>query len=219
MSGPRDDERLSAYLDGELDDVATAELEAQLAADPSLAARLDAVCGVVAALRGLDQVDAPAGFADRLRERLEEERRPAQVIPLPRWRSWAAISASVAAAVLVTALAGTAMIQGLAADSRAEQAVRVPWTQPVSLSDEAAVRDHFAAHATLTEAREEAAPGACLDAVAPVGGPSTVTHVESVVFQGRMAMAYVLRQDATAHYQALVVDPATCETRLAVPLE
>ncbi len=66
---PYDDDRLSAYLDGELDPAQAAELESRLAQDPALAAALDAVSDLLVALRGLDEVDPPSGYAERLRAR------------------------------------------------------------------------------------------------------------------------------------------------------
>jgi anti-sigma factor RsiW len=112
----RDDELLSAYLAAELDDAATAELEARLAADAALRARLDGVHDVVVALRGLDDVDPPAGYARRLRERLDTERGtavPGQVVSLDPVRArrrgtWRSVGTAAAALVFVAAI-GTAV--------------------------------------------------------------------------------------------------------------
>jgi len=112
----RDDELLSAYLAAELDDAATAELEARLAADAALRARLDGVHAVVVALRGLDDVDPPAGYARRLRERLDTERGtavPGQVVSLDPVRArrrgtWRSVGTAAAALVFVAAI-GTAV--------------------------------------------------------------------------------------------------------------
>lgn len=112
----RDDELLSAYLAAELDDAATAEFEARLAADAALRARLDEVHEVVVALRGLDDVDPPAGYARRLRERLDTERGtavPGRVVALDPVRArgrgtWRSVGTAAAALVFV-AVIGTAV--------------------------------------------------------------------------------------------------------------
>lgn len=118
---PYDDDRLSAYLDGELDPAQAAELESRLAQDPALAAALDAVSDLLVALRGLDEVDPPSGYAERLRARLAETRAaPANVIDLagrpPRrtpWRQrWLAVSSAAAVAVLLGLLGGIVMRGG-----------------------------------------------------------------------------------------------------------
>ena len=68
--------------------------------------------------------------------------------------------------------------------------------------------------ATAGRFRSGVAPGACLEEVAPAGGPWAVVRVESVVYDHRPALAYVLRQDAPQRAEALVVDPATCAVRV-----
>lgn len=97
---PQDDGRLSAYLDGELDPAEAAELEARLARDPALAAALDAVSDALVALRGLDEVDPPPGYATRLHARLAEAREEPADGP-PRRRRWLAVGSAAAAAVLL----------------------------------------------------------------------------------------------------------------------
>ncbi len=74
-SAPADDAALSAYLDGELSPAETAALDARIAADPALAARLDALADALVALRGVDAAVPPDGFEARLRTRLDTERR------------------------------------------------------------------------------------------------------------------------------------------------
>lgn len=66
-------ERLSAYLAGELDADETAALEAELAGDPTLRARLDAIGRANDALASLPEVEPPADFSRRLRETLSHE--------------------------------------------------------------------------------------------------------------------------------------------------
>jgi len=74
------DERLSAYLDGELPADEVARLEAELAADPSLQADLDELSAVVRMLGEEGPVRAPLGFHHAVMQRIEEEY-PAQ----PSW--------------------------------------------------------------------------------------------------------------------------------------
>ena len=74
--------RLSAYLDGELTQAESREVEAALARDASLKAEFDAIRHAVDLLRGEGMVDAPRGFADRVRARTDRE-------PMPLgWRRW-----------------------------------------------------------------------------------------------------------------------------------
>lgn len=125
MSGsPYDDDRLSAYLDGELDPTETAELEARLAADPALAAELDAIGDVVVELRGLDEVDPPEGYLERLRARLAQERAPtAERSASARHRVWLA-----AAAVALVGLLGGGVLVSERSGERVgfSQAARLP---------------------------------------------------------------------------------------------
>lgn len=66
-------ERLAAYLADELGVEDRAELEAQLARDPQLRARLDAIARSDGVLASLPDVDPPPGFRARLDERLDRE--------------------------------------------------------------------------------------------------------------------------------------------------
>ena len=58
----RDDELLSAYIDGALTPREQARLEARLAVEPALRERLDALQETVMLLRQLPQVPAPRNF-------------------------------------------------------------------------------------------------------------------------------------------------------------
>lgn len=119
---PHDDDRLSAYLEGELDAAQAAELEARLEKDPALAAALDAVSEVLVALRGFDEVDPPQGYTERLRTRLAEARpAPADVVvhladhpPLhpPRRRRWLTVGSAAAVATLLGLVGGVLMRGG-----------------------------------------------------------------------------------------------------------
>lgn len=70
---PLDDEVLSAYLTGDLDDDAAAAVDEALGTDPGLGRRLDATARVLAVLRGVDEVEPPPGAGERLRRRLTAE--------------------------------------------------------------------------------------------------------------------------------------------------
>ncbi len=75
--------RLSAYLDGELTAAEAREVEAALARDPTLRRELDELRTAVELLHEDGLVEPPAGFADRLSDRLAAE-------PMPvGWRRWA----------------------------------------------------------------------------------------------------------------------------------
>ncbi|MBW3658055.1 MAG: hypothetical protein KY457_05415 [Actinobacteria bacterium] len=66
-------ERLAAYLAGELDVDATHALEAELARDERLRARLDAIRATDEALAGLPPIEPPADFSVRLRDAVAAE--------------------------------------------------------------------------------------------------------------------------------------------------
>jgi negative regulator of sigma E activity len=134
-----DDEWLSCYRDGELDEAARSAFEQRLAAEPALAARLadwgrhDALVG-----QGLDAVLAapmPAAVLALLENRELENREEAEVVdlaavrarrqpasarpaPYRRWLPAAAVAASLIVAVLVGKPA-------LTADSDAQAAVEL----------------------------------------------------------------------------------------------
>lgn len=107
MIGP-DDETLMAYADGELDAAARAEVDAAIAADPALRARVDAHRELRRLVSG-----AYAGAADEpVPERFAAMLRPAPVVDLaaararraprnwPAWSNWAAIAATLVVGVL-----------------------------------------------------------------------------------------------------------------------
>jgi len=242
MSSSRDDEWLSAYLDGELDETETAELEARLARDPALAAQLDAVLDVIVALRGLDQVSPPEGLEARVFERLSEERPETPVIPLRRRWSLRAIS-SVAAAVALVGLGSVALIQQsqrLADRSVVERAVAARESQPTTLPETAApedpavtgsgtvIPDENTARIYFTtqlerlqsDARHGAvdASGPCHDVVAPPGGTATVADVEPIVYEGKPALAYIVLHDEDDAARAVLTDPQTCRIEVVIVL-
>ena len=81
MSVQSIDERLSAYLDGELPPEQVAALEHELAHDASLRSQLDALRTVLETLRSDGPVRAPLGFHAAVMERVD-----AEVPVVPWWR-------------------------------------------------------------------------------------------------------------------------------------
>jgi hypothetical protein len=128
------DERLIAYVDGELDGAARAEVEAAIAADPALAERVaahrrlrlrlsDAYAGALdepipPAWTQLTR-SAPSPVIDLARERAR--RRPA-----PAWTRWAAIAASLAAGLVIGRLALPVAPPGLISGAGASMVARGP---------------------------------------------------------------------------------------------
>lgn len=118
-------ERLAAYLAGELDVDGTRALEAELARDPSLRARLEAIRATDEALAALRPVELPEGFSARLREAVAaelDEQLPADGDELAARRArkrgtagtrswWPQVA--VAAAVLAVAGIGIAQLGGM----------------------------------------------------------------------------------------------------------
>jgi hypothetical protein len=109
MTRPTASEQLSAWIDGELTDAEAAELEAELARDPSLRAELEQLEAVVHLLHTEGPVSAPDGFEARTLARVERERIPglrlAWVrrplgVPLEVW----GLGLAAAAALVVTVL-------------------------------------------------------------------------------------------------------------------
>ena len=98
------DERLSAYLDGELSEPERAELEPGLA-EPETARQLDALRALERELRDLPRIDTSPDFAERFRARLEHER---ALLRRPWWaglRDLGLGRALAGAAAFATALA------------------------------------------------------------------------------------------------------------------
>lgn len=120
-------ERLAAYLSGDLDTDERTALEAELAGDPALRARLERIRAADTALADLPEVDLPEGFSARLRERVAPEvdavlgdqlaarraRRGA-----PAWLP--ALGAAAALAVVVAG--GITMTGGMGGDDSADTA-------------------------------------------------------------------------------------------------
>jgi len=108
-------EKLSAYLDRELDERERRELDALLAADPALQAELEELRQTVEMVRSLPKVSAPAGFARRVERAIAASGRRARA----RWLRPAALAA--AACLVVGFLA--ALVSTLRAPREAARAV------------------------------------------------------------------------------------------------
>ena len=106
----RDDqlERLSAYLDGELDALAAQELESALQADEDLQAELASLQQTRNLLRGLPAESAPAHFAQDVLRRAERHHHLGRSAPGGTLRSARWIPLAAAAVVLVAC--GLAMV-------------------------------------------------------------------------------------------------------------
>lgn len=119
---PGSDEALSAYLAGELDEQGDTAFAARLAAEPMLAAQLDALAG---ALMSLADIDLPEGFDERLGERLAAEAAAGDLAARRRRTAqrWGGI-ATAAAAVAVLAIAGGRILTPAGDDSAREVALK-----------------------------------------------------------------------------------------------
>ncbi|MFP5330263.1 MAG: anti-sigma factor family protein, partial [Alphaproteobacteria bacterium] len=99
----QDDDRLMAFLDGELDEAGRAEVEAAIAADPALAARLEAQRRLRDRLRAHYGPVADEPVPDRLRSLIETNVvpfRPPHRAARPAWQLPAAIAASLVLGIL-----------------------------------------------------------------------------------------------------------------------
>jgi anti-sigma factor RsiW len=130
-----DDDRaeLIAYLDGELDEKASHELEARLSRDPQARAELDALRRTWDMLDFLPQPEPSASFTHRTLERVTALRPAVRTNALRRWRPWA-IGVGWAAAVVLAGLGGYAV------SSRLVQPVPTPAVAGMDL-DEQLIRD------------------------------------------------------------------------------
>ena len=127
-----DAEALSAYLAGELGDAESRELERRLAAEPQLAAQLDALADALVALGGFDAVEVPAGFDERLEARLARERgAPPSAVGAPidlaarrrkRQGAWLGIGTAAAVVALGAVMFSGVLRDGLAGGGGAEEA-------------------------------------------------------------------------------------------------
>lgn len=113
-----DEETLMAYADGELEGALKVEIEAAIAADPALAARVDAhrslrarvgaAFGAAEAgpdpLEAMIRGDAPAEVVNLAAVRAAKTAPPPPPPrkPLPRWAPWVGIAAALVLAVMLT---------------------------------------------------------------------------------------------------------------------
>ena len=109
-------EQLSARLDGELPAGEAAELEAHLAQCPScraLAQQLEQLHGDFPAL---EELEAPAGFAQGVMDRVRTERPAGRLIPLFRRPQFKALAGLAACAALCIGLYGAGQLGNTAPD-------------------------------------------------------------------------------------------------------
>lgn len=143
-------ERLAAYLAGELDADGTRAVEAELARDPRLRARLDALRATDAALASLPPVELPEGFPARLRTAVQaalDEQLPAEDDELgarraPEVQRGTAATRSwwpqVAVAAVVLAVAGVGISQLGGDDTGPEAATEESADTMIATTTEAA---------------------------------------------------------------------------------
>lgn len=121
MTDPIRDDELSAYLADELNGDAAAAFEERLAVDATLRTRLDALATALYALGG--EQEPPAGFTDRLAQRLQVDRDGMDTVVLPppvdlqarrraSSRGWWAGVGSVAAVLVAVAVVGGNLLAG-----------------------------------------------------------------------------------------------------------
>jgi hypothetical protein len=162
----RDDERISAHLDGELDELQSHRLARELDRDPELREALDTLRDNRDRLRALADASnrAPAGFSDRVMAGLDTQEGPQA--PTLSWRPFAL--AAAAALVLYAALPG----HGLVADPAAAPPARAPVSTDASYYAVLASQAYTLQPAALAS-RGEGLPDSLADlrhAVEAVGG-------------------------------------------------
>ena len=96
---------LSSYLDGDLTPEQRAEVDAHLAECEACREELELLQLTLDALHDLPELEAPAGFADAVMDRVEAEEEAAKVVPITRARRrvpmWAPVAMAAAACVMV----------------------------------------------------------------------------------------------------------------------
>jgi anti-sigma factor RsiW len=147
MSAPHQDERdelLGAYLDGELDAIASKRFEERLAAEPDLAAEYAKLTALRSTMRSDRADDVPSA---EFRRRLE-----AQFVPrlARRDRSWRALAASLVVGVLIGGGATFGLLQNEPMAPTGEQvvgahirALMAPQPADVASSDHHTVKPWF----------------------------------------------------------------------------
>ncbi|MDY7075856.1 MAG: hypothetical protein SXV54_02925 [Chloroflexota bacterium] len=106
------DERLSAYLDGEMSAGEWAHLEAQLVTDPALQAELDALRRTVELVRDLPSISVPRNFI--LPQTTQARPQPARQVRLHRvWTTpFLTAATTVVSLLFVAVLAGDLLLSG-----------------------------------------------------------------------------------------------------------
>lgn len=211
------DERLSAYLDGELTDDEVADLEAELQRDPELHAELASLRAVVQLLGDDGPARAPLGFHAAVMERVQAE---GNVVQLAWWRrplgvplqGWAV--AAAAAAVLLMVVRPPATPEG--APPRWREVEQVPTEGE---SQPAAVKLPPAREKGTDAAGAEAGSGKAEKVAAsprePEGQEDAAQAVPPDVAPAEAAPAPVLRT-LPAGYTLLTDDPASLRAVLAL---
>ena len=100
-ASPAPDERLSAYLDGELDTAEREAVDGYLAASAEWRAERDEIAYARDALRGLPAREAPTGFWEAV---LSPELTRARARRSKRWPRIAAAASGIAVAVVIASL-------------------------------------------------------------------------------------------------------------------
>ncbi len=147
MNAPDEDERrelLGAYLDGELDAMASKRLEERLAAEPDLAGDYARLAGLRATLRSDIDEDVPsADFRRRIEARFATP-------PPARSRSWRALAASLIVGIFIGAGATFGLLQRGPAELIGEQvvgahirALMAPQPADIASSDHHTVKPWF----------------------------------------------------------------------------
>ncbi len=107
-----DDDRISAWLDGELDSDEAARFESELAADEALRAELDSVAGVRALLRAAGRVSLEEGALERIVRAVAAEPEPeagpggGAVVALESRRRVPTLAAVAASFIIVLSVVG-----------------------------------------------------------------------------------------------------------------
>jgi hypothetical protein len=216
---PDDGVLLAAYLAGDLDDAAAAAVERRLAADADLRAQLEAIHEVVIGLSAVDEVEPPVGFAERLHTRLADEQRTdgshRDVVVLDQRRAarrrWTVVS-SVAAGVVVLAVAGVSVLGGLGgtgADMAADEAAEAP-------AEDTARVESFAEDQATPESGEHAADG---DGPAGLSEPSLLDERVALAGEREAQERYAGTPEVTGVLGTPVADADAMAARFQVALQ
>ncbi len=154
--------RLSAYLDGALDDSEAAEVAAAIEADPSLRDEFEELQRAVDLLRTHGPAKAPDGFHARLMARIEEEPAQGGVVALFR-RTFAQVPVE-ALALVAAALVVVIVIQGRPGDETS--VVQETATRSADVAQNAAPVSKEPKKKQAKEAAQQVAPEGDLDRIA-----------------------------------------------------